>query len=521
MGRHEDPDIEPPFIRWTRTQGGDALPQQCDIDAALPAEAYRSVVDTIDDVLFSIDIDGHFRFLNPAWTRLTQRSVSDALGCPILQFVHAADREACRRGLEDLMNGRLDLFQAELRVLNRDGEDCWVELGARAAKREGRFVGASGTLHSIADRRQIEHTLALSELRFRAIFERAAIGIIVALPDGRILSANPAIECMLGYRDRELRGRALHSLVAQDVFDAAKAPLAAMEQGEEEACRTELQFVSKEGELRDVVVHGALIRDADAQPLMVVAMLDDVTERYASEKRLIEAKEEAESIARLKSALLNNISHEVRTPLTTIIGYATILADEVPEEYRDFAHTISRGGQRLLDTLNAVLELARLEADKAQVQLLAVDVNQEIMLVVDLLSPKAADKHLELDVVLPSEPVHVLADPPSLHRVLHNLFSNALKFTEKGGVCIEVKRVDASISIAFRDTGVGISEEFLPHLFDEFEQESTGLGRSHEGSGLGLAISRRLIDLMDGTLKVESRKGEGSTFTVTLPAAEQ
>lgn len=191
----------------------------------------------------------------------------------------------------------------------------------------------------------------------------------------------------------------------------------------------------------------------------------------------------------------------------------------MPEEYRDFAHTIARGGQRLLDTLNSVLELARLEADPAPMNMSILDIGREVAHALDLMPPLADRKGLAIRASLPEEPVLVIAEGASLHRVLKHLLENAVKFTERGGISVSVSPAGGVVSVEVCDTGVGISDEFLPFLFDDFKQESSGLGRSHEGSGIGLSISRRLVHLMGGTLHASSRKGEGSTFILTLQRA--
>lgn len=482
-------------------------------------DAYRSVVDAIDDVVFRLDTAGRWIFLNPAWQRITGSSIGRALGRPLLDSIHPDDRHTHALQLHRLISGTVETVRLELRFLKMDGSTCWVQLNGRRTMEDGEFTGVSGTLHDISDRKHIENTLALSELRFKAVFEHAGMGILVALPDGRLLSANPAFERMLGVRDREVRGRMMTDLAAAESMAPFRAAVDRLLSGEQNECRIELRCDTRRHEPLDVRFHGTLIRDNELQPLLIVGLLEDLSERKATEQRLVRAKEEAESVARLKSALLNNVSHEVRTPLTTIIGYATILAEEVPEEYRDFAHTIARGGQRLLDTLNAVLELARLEANPPPSNLVLLDVEQEAAQAVELVLPLADRRGLEVRTSFPDEPAYVLADGTALLRVLNNLLSNAVKFTEEGRIEVAVEADDVEIRIAVRDTGVGISDDFLPHLFEEFKQESSGLGRSHEGSGLGLAISRRLVDLMGGTLYVNSQKGEGSEFCIVLPRA--
>jgi len=228
------------------------------------------------------------------------------------------------------------------------------------------------------------------------------------------------------------------------------------------------------------------------------------------------ARAQAEEMARLKSAFLANMSHEIRTPLTAIIGYAQVLGEEVSEDQRGLVRPIEHGGRRLLDTLNSVLDLARLQAGRFDLRIEAVDLAEEAHALGDLLRPLAHAQGLALVVNAPVGGLVASADRSALQRVMTNLVSNAVKFTDAGRITISADADEARVRLRVHDTGRGIGPDFLPKLFEEFRQESDGLTRSHEGSGLGLAITRHLVQLMDGAIDVESTVGQGSVFTVTL-----
>ncbi len=244
---------------------------------------------------------------------------------------------------------------------------------------------------------------------------------------------------------------------------------------------------------------------------------NDITKRKDYEKGLIEAKEEAEQLALLKSTLLANMSHEIRTPLTSIIGFASIMAQEASGDHQEFAQLIGQNGQRLMDTLNSVLDLAQLERGAMQYTPYRVDVAEEIEQIVQLLQPMAQEGGLYLRVKRAAEDTTASLDKSLLSRVLNNLIGNAIKFTNEGGVLVTVGTDEEQVWVKVADTGIGISPTFIPHLFEEFRQESTGLSRAYEGSGLGLAISQRLVETMGGAIEVESEKDVGTTFTVHLP----
>ena len=236
----------------------------------------------------------------------------------------------------------------------------------------------------------------------------------------------------------------------------------------------------------------------------------------AAMDELRHSKELAEAATRAKSAFLANMSHEIRTPLSGILGLAEILGEEIQGVHREFAGLISHSGRRLLDTLNSVLDLARLDAGKLAVEPEALHVAREVDANVRLLQALADAKGLALTMNNHAPEAWALLDASCLSRIINNLVGNALKFTERGSVTVTVTAEAQRVFIRVNDTGIGIAAAFLPYLFDEFRQESTGEARSHEGSGLGLAITKRLTELMGGSISVERRKGEGSTFTVSF-----
>jgi len=279
--------------------------------------------------------------------------------------------------------------------------------------------------------------------------------------------------------------------------------------------REELRFVEKDGRERWAEVHVRLIRGADGRVVGSTGVLTDITDavRFKAER---EARERTEEMLRLKSAFLNNMSHEIRTPLTAIIGFAEVLADEVGAEHREHVAIIDAAARRLHGTLDAVLALAQIESGSVPLDVEALDAYDEAEAALARSRPAAERKGLTL--TLTGGPSFVVADRPALRRVLGHLIGNAVKFTERGGVTVEVGGGEGAGWIRVSDTGAGIPAAFLPRLFGEFTQGSEGYGRSHEGSGLGLAVAKRLLGLMGGALDVASEAGRGATFTVRLPA---
>jgi signal transduction histidine kinase len=230
------------------------------------------------------------------------------------------------------------------------------------------------------------------------------------------------------------------------------------------------------------------------------------------------AKEMAEEMHRLKSNFLSNMSHEIRTPINGILGISQVIELETTDDtIREYVQIQKKSGRRLLDTINSILSLSRLEAQKEKLILTIVDVNKLVHESARSLEELARSKGLKFRVNEHTDEVLCLSDETMLYQVAHNIIGNAIKFTEKGEVTIHVSIPKGDICIRVTDTGIGISKEFLPKIFNAFEQESTGHGRGYEGSGLGLSISKRYIELLGGELVVESEKNKGSTFGILLP----
>lgn len=244
-------------------------------------------------------------------------------------------------------------------------------------------------------------------------------------------------------------------------------------------------------------------------------MVADHNRRQLESER--EAREKVEELLKLKSAFLNNMSHELRTPLTGILGFAELLAEEVRGSHRDYVERIAKSGQRLQDTLNSILDLAQLEGGSLELNLVPVNVGRHVERSAERFRHPATIKNVAFDVSVESDALESALDEESLERIVSNLVDNAVKFTDAGSIRICVSAENDQAVIRVRDTGIGISEAFLPHLFCEFRQESVGRSRSYEGNGLGLAITKRLVELMGGVICVESEQSRGSTFTVAFP----
>jgi signal transduction histidine kinase len=250
----------------------------------------------------------------------------------------------------------------------------------------------------------------------------------------------------------------------------------------------------------------------------VVVVARDITAEKRIEQQLIEQRDKAEQMNKLKSSFLANMSHEIRTPLTSIIGYADLLCAELKErEHAKYATSIEQSGRRLLTTINEILDLAKIQAGTMQPELKHASIDTSIENVVTMLMPIARANRLWLQYQPSQAPLHAMTDTQLLERVLVNVIGNALKFTEEGGVYIQLELMQGSFLIRVSDTGIGIDPEFLPFVFDEFKQQSVGYNRKYEGTGLGLTITRKLMCLLGGSITIKETSPRGTIFELSFP----
>ncbi len=258
----------------------------------------------------------------------------------------------------------------------------------------------------------------------------------------------------------------------------------------------------------------------EGQITAVCVSARDITERHNIENRLIHAKEAAEEKTRLKSSFLSSMSHELRTPLTAIIANCNLIEDIVDSDapVRQYISIIEENSKQLIDIINDILDLARLESRKTDFAGEVLDPTQCIQKVVKMVEPIAKKKSVKLSVGKPIQPLHVFVNAAYLERILTNLIGNAIKYTNNGTIIINVAEEGVAdsrrVSISVVDTGIGISESFLPYIFDEFRRERAN---TTDGSGLGLTITKKLVESMNGSIEIRSSEGKGTTVSVSFP----
>ena len=381
----------------------------------------------------------------------------------------------------------------------------------------GKMRDLSGQLRlELAERKRAEVALGRSEWRYRTVLERVRDVVFQADAAGRWTFLSPSWQRLMHCPPEESLGQRIEASIHANDCDQHQARMEALAEGHAQDVQYNVRMVTASSDVRWVRVRIEWQPGTEDRSGRFTGTLSDITDSIAVRAER-EARRRAEELLRLKTSFVNNMSHELRTPLAGIIGFADLLAEELEEPHREMVGHIAQSGQRLMQTLSDVLMIARLDAGETTTEPARCDVAREVRAVAAPFQERAAEKHLTLDLVLPVEPLDVRTDTSHFRHIAGNLISNAVKFTASGRISVEAEVQGASLCLRVSDTGPGIPEEALPHLFEPFRQGSEGLSRSHEGSGLGLAVTQKLVASLGGTVRVESQIGEGSTFTVTLP----
>jgi len=369
----------------------------------------------------------------------------------------------------------------------------------------------------INQRRIAEASLKKSEEQFRLLFNIAPIGMVITTPERNIQKVNKAFENTLGYASDELLKLTTENLTYYEDREKDKKIYNDFLDGKTDHKTFEKRFLRKDGNIIEVIVRTTLYKDEKEKPALFIEQVIDITEQNRMQRDLLIAKEKAEESDMMKSAFLAQMSHEIRTPLNVILAASSIFEEEMrihlDEDSRQVVDSVKSAGKRLMRTIDLILNMSAVQTGKYEPQFEVLMLNDELKNMVEEFRPLCLEKNIDLKFQTHLDNAQVEADRYTFEQIFQNLISNAIKYTRLGQVNVVVFRTD-KIFVEIKDTGIGMSKEYLEKLFIPFSQEVVGQKREFEGNGLGLALVKKYVEINKASIKVESEKNKGSTFTV-------
>jgi PAS domain S-box-containing protein len=487
---------------------------------------FRTTLGSIADAVIATDLESRITFMNPAAERLTGWRKKHALHRLLPDIVQLVNEQAVK--LESpvekaILAGEPVTLSDHAILVARDGRHWPVDNSAAPIlDAVGRITGVVLIFHEIAQRRKLEQELASSERRYRRLFESAGDGLLILdAGTGKILEVNPCMRDLLGECGERLEGKELWEI---GLFKDAESAKGALESLERRGSMRWDDLPLRRTDGRNIPVELACTVYEEGERTLIQCNVRDVAERKNAARDLAKALEAAEAASRAKSEFLANMSHEIRTPMSAILGFAEMLLQKSAEECAQIgcARIIRQNSQHLLELINDILDLSKVEAGQMKVERIPFDLPTLLFEIVSLARPRAAEKGLGFDVRFDGPiPRLIQSDPERLRQILLNLISNAMKFTESGKIDLRIMDEGAgSPNILLRvdviDSGIGMTQEQLGRLFRPFTQGDVSIARKFGGTGLGLTISRQLAKLLGGDVTATSQPRMGSTFTMRI-----
>ncbi|MEZ4414486.1 MAG: response regulator [Gemmatimonadota bacterium] len=481
----------------------------------------QDFLDNASDLLQSAAPDGRILYANRAWKQTLGYTDSEIAELDLFSIVHPNSLSRFRRQFQRVLAGE-SATHVEVEFVAADGRIIICSGNMNCRFEDGRPVATRSIFRDVTDQRLAERALEASKANLTALVENTGDAIWSVDPQLRLITFNSAFSLMVEARTgREPRvGAPLEAVFRIDEVDWYRELYQRALAG---ARFSQVRTEEIDGQERHFELFFNPIL-GDLGPRGVVVFGKDVTPRRRAEEALRVAKEEAEAANRAKSHFLASMSHELRTPLNSVIGFANVLLKNrgggLTDQDLEFTRRIQDNGKHLLTLINDVLDLAKVEAGRMEVELAPVDVRTLVRETLHQMEGQVRGRAVQLRAEVPEDLRPLRTDPRRLKQVIINLVGNALKFTETGEVVVKVDASPASrqvTALSVVDSGIGISQDRLEAIFEAFQQAEAGTTRRYGGTGLGLTISRSICQLLGYDLKVSSEVGKGSTFKIVVP----
>lgn len=470
--------------------------------------------------IFIRDIRGRILWMNEAQENIIGYSFAELEGKAIGSALIGEDTDLTvfESAVQAVKENRP--YEVEMKVYKKDGTPIWIFLSNSPVFNEaGKVERQIGVMVDITERKKNEEELTLLSL----VASKVTSGIVINNCDGQVEWVNKAFEGITGYDINEVKGNHLGDVLKGALTDVAIIQRARELSKNKQSFEVDLLIYRKDGQPLWVSVINSVILDRHGKVDKYVEVIIDITAKKKAEIELIAAKEEALQLSRAKDMFISVMSHEIRTPLNAVIGMSHLLLEDGPlESQKENLEILKFSAGNLLTLINDVLDFAKMETGNVELEKVRVDIHDLVQSISSSLQYKAAEKNIYLSKTIDDAvPQIIIGDRTRLSQILLNLVSNAIKFTNTGGVNIDLKVIqesekDVRIRFSVTDTGIGIAADKVNVIFEQFKQAETDTTRKYGGTGLGLAISKRLIELHDSRINVDSVPGQGSVFWFTI-----
>jgi len=488
-------------------------------------EKYQFLVNSLGEGLIQVDNDDRILFVNPALCEMFGYQEEELIGqIGYEKLIPENDKKIIIA--KNRSRAQVPFEKYEVRGKKKAGEIIWLTITGSAIKDEkGNVIGSVGLMTDITERKQAEEALRKSESVFKKVFEVLPIGLWIADKEGRLLQGNPAGVKIWGMElnaDQKeygvFKARRLPSGIGIAPHDWA---LAHTVNHGVTILDELLEIDAFDGSKKIILNSTAPFLDNTGEVEGAIVVNQDITDRRLAEQELLKAKEKAEESDRLKSAFLANVSHEIRTPMNGILGFAELLTDTglTGEEQQKYVAMINKSGLRMLNIINDIIDVSKIEAGLMKLHLVQSNVIEQLEYVFTFFRPEAEAKGLTLHLnhqLLRHEAV-LVTDREKLYAILTNLVKNAIKYTHQGEIELGCVRKDNGFEFFVKDTGIGVPQARQKAIFERFVQADIEDKMAYQGAGLGLSISKAYAEMLGGEIWVESTEGVGSSFHFAIP----
>jgi len=476
-------------------------------------QRYRNLIQNQGEGIVVVDPREYITFTNPAADRIFGYTGNELCGKNLSEFLSHDHFLTVMHQSNERRRGETGTY--ELEIINADKEKINILVTATPKFDENNtYQGAFGVVRDITERKTMENALRESEEKFRSVAETINAAIYI-LKDGRFSYVNPGFERITGYTGDEISSMTFEELIHPDFGN-----LLTEQKSDSYIPRHEVKIIRKDKEERWIDLSSTTLKFGGQICQLGTAF--DISVRKQAETEIIQAKEKAERADRLKSEFLAQMSHEIRTPVNAILSFTSLLREEfesqVSDDLRSSFVIIDNGGRRLIRTIDMILNMSQIQAGSFEITLIEIDIVKDVLsgLLLEFSNP-ARVKKLELSLKNRTESPKIIGDRYTVAQVFQNLIDNAIKYTPAGSVDIIVYKTDKhELCVDIKDTGIGISQEYIPSLFSPFSQEDSGYTRRFEGTGLGLSLVKKYVEMNNAEIRVVSEKKKGTTFTVVF-----